>query len=1191
MEHIRRFFKDNAASIFWILAIVFFFLSFYKISPTTADRKARTVERLLHNREKILQTYVNQALTAPKTEWLSFTDFPEDMVLYRYVDGKLQSWVNTFPISNDNIRTSGTWYRIHDLQNKNIFNIPLAFLKDRTQYVNLGPKWYVAKVYNKGDIRVIAAIEIMEQYPSENHALQNTVNRYIGLNGKYTTVPPFIDDACVVHTSDGTPAFSIIRTDMFQDSNSSGIRWISLLFAIIAIMYYQHTRKGMQTLYFGIGGLMVLQLCTILMIQDIPVNTELFSPMLYADINFNSFGALMLFHAFIFLYCATLFMARKPLIRNIIKSRPIVRRLKLSIIGIAIAGLAVYIHTTLKSLILNSGINFDLYRINDISIYTVMTYLMYALLFLSLMFLSGILLSTGIPHFMNKRKRHSKRLALIYILVTSIYMTSSVGYYGFQKECENLRVLTGRLAVERDLDLEMQLQSIEKSIITDPLIRRLTGYPKYETIIMSRLAERYFFNIMQDYDIRLTICNMYQQIKPDDYSAPVGCHQYFDDIIQNYGVPLSDISAFYYLDYFRNNISYLGAFTIIRDGVRYDMYLEIDSKSNADNIGYPSILLENSSPVAPPLPYPYSMAKYHQGRITGHQGWYNFPVSVNVNIYEEGFSHYFLNDNVLFINKLPGTNLIAVSRPERGLFPSLISFSYIFLFFALMLIGIPGLFRRRHRETLFRPKRSFRMKMTVFLTSSMIVALILMAVGSIFIIVRYINNNNTVLMEDKLKSVQDALTTSSMNDEAYNEYNSGDIFSSMVAISKSAQVDINLFNPEGKLIRTTRPEIFNESLTSSRMNPEAYYELVINKRMQVIQEESISAIDYYALYTPIYNEEGTLLGIATIPYFVTDTNFENDASPIIAAIVNLYLILIITALLIGLAMSNSITRPLKEISKNMLAMDITHKVEHINYKADDELGLLVRTYNKMIDDLDRSTKELAKSEREQAWREMARQIAHEIKNPLTPMKLSIQHLIRLKKQGSPDWQSHFEAVATSIIEQIDILSNTASEFSSFARFYNEEISEVDLVEILTEQNVLFDNYENICVTFRHTLEKAVILARKSQITRVFVNLITNAIQAVEDQESGKITVTLRVAAGYYKIDIEDNGDGVSEENMENLFRPNFTTKTHGSGLGLAICKNIVTQSQGDIYYSHSEELGGADFTVLLPIYTVTTDIT
>ena len=1174
----------NLTSIFWLLAMVCFFVSFLEISPASPGRRADKVERMLHKREKVLQAYVDRAFDVPKDEWVRFEHFPEDMVLYKYVNGTLQSWVNTFPISNDGISVSSSWYRIHDLRNKNIFNTPLAFLTDSVQYVNLGPKWYVVKIFDRRNTRIIAAIEVLEQYMSENPALRNSNNRNLGLNSHYTAVPPYIDDASVVRASDGTPVFSVLRTDMMSGNDRpSGMRWAALILAVCAIMYYQHRRKGLRVMYFGLGGLAVLQLCSFLMTGDTSANTKFFSPMLYADGNFNSPGALLIFNTFLVLYCAVAYMARKSILRHIRTSRPVLRRLKISVLGLTVPVLAAYIHFTFKSVILNSGISLDLYRINAIDTYTVLTYLSYGLLFLAVLFIITLFLSAASGFYVRRRKKLSRRLLLGYIFIIAAYMTSAVGIYGFQKESEYLRVLTGRMAIERDLDLEMQLQAIEKSLISDPFIRRLAGNPEYENIILNRLAERYFFNIMPEYDIKLTICNMYQRIQTDKYST-TGCFKYFKDIIDNYGVPLSDISAFYYLDYFRNTISYLGAFSILRGGIRYDLYIELDSKGSADNIGYPSVLLDNTSTVATYIPYPYSRARYHTGRITSHQGRYNFPVTVNPNIYEDGFSHYFYGDNVVFINKLPGTNLIAVSRPARGFFPSLISFSYLFLFCALIIIGIPRLFRRRHKESQFRTKRSFRMKMTVFLTISTVTALIFMAIGSVLIILGYIGNNNTAIMEEKLMSIQGDLNQMSGSIDRYSEFNSSEIFDILDAISRNSQVDINLFSPNGKLIHTTKPEIFNEYLSSTRMNQNAYYELVINHRMQLIQEERISTLDYYSLYSPVYNDNGELLGIANIPYFVTDTNFEYDATPLIATIVNLYLIFIIAALLVGIAMSNSITRPLKEISRNMQAMDITHKVEHINYKADDELGLLVKTYNKMIDDLDRSTRELAQNEREKAWSEMARQIAHEIKNPLTPMKISIQHLALIKKQGNPEWKDRFDALASMLIEQIDILSNTASEFSSFAKLYQEEETQVDLVKILSEQKVLFDNRDNIVMNFRSHVEKAVVLARKEQITRTFVNLITNAIQAVESMDEGIINITLKMNSGRFQIDIEDNGSGVPEENLGKLFSPNFTTKSRGSGLGLAICRSIVTQSHGDIYYSKSQELGGADFTVTLPMY-------
>ena len=226
---------------------------------------------------------------------------------------------------------------------------------------------------------------------------------------------------------------------------------------------------------------------------------------------------------------------------------------------------------------------------------------------------------------------------------------------------------------------------------------------------------------------------------------------------------------------------------------------------------------------------------------------------------------------------------------------------------------------------------------------------------------------------------------------------------------------------------------------------------------------------------------------------------------------------------------------------------------------------------------------LAQTEREQAWSEMARQIAHEIKNPLTPMRLSIQHLIRMKQRNVEGWENKFEDVANSILEQIEILSNTASEFSSFAKFYYEENSVINIYNIINEQKILFDTRDNIKVLFNSDLEDALVFARKGQIIRVIVNLLSNAIQAIEAIGRGYVRISLVRDNNNYIVSIEDNGYGVKEEDINKLFKPNFTTKSSGTGLGLAISRNIIEQSGGTIFYKKSE-IGGANFSFTLPIY-------
>ena len=237
----------------------------------------------------------------------------------------------------------------------------------------------------------------------------------------------------------------------------------------------------------------------------------------------------------------------------------------------------------------------------------------------------------------------------------------------------------------------------------------------------------------------------------------------------------------------------------------------------------------------------------------------------------------------------------------------------------------------------------------------------------------------------------------------------------------------------------------------------------------------------------------------------------------------------------------------------------------------------------MVDDLSESTRQLAQAERDKAWSGMARQVAHEIKNPLTPMKLQLQRIIRLKQKNDPGWQDKFDEVAKVLLDHIDILTDTANEFSTFAKLYTEEHTKISLDTVLQEEIAMFDNKENISFDY-FGLEGAVVLGPKPQLTRVFVNLINNSVQALGDTPDGKISISLRnsVEDGFYDIVFEDNGPGDAGENVNKLFTPNFTTKNGGSGLGLAISRSILERCGAKITYSKSFTLNGACFTISYP---------
>ena len=383
-------------------------------------------------------------------------------------------------------------------------------------------------------------------------------------------------------------------------------------------------------------------------------------------------------------------------------------------------------------------------------------------------------------------------------------------------------------------------------------------------------------------------------------------------------------------------------------------------------------------------------------------------------------------------------------------------------------------------------------------------------------------------------------------------------------------------------------------IIGSRIDQEAYYNICQRNQRFYINKTAVAGMKLWTLYAPIFNNNGDLIAIMNTPYTDRSLDFRREATSHAALIINLFLLLLIASLLFTTREVNSMFTPLVEMGRKMKSADINN-LEYIIYKRDDEISSLVDAYNRMVKDLYNSTIQLTQAERDKAWSQMARQVAHEIKNPLTPIKLELQRLIRLKQKNNPSWEEKFDQVSAVILEHIDILSDTANEFSTFAKLYTEEPTELNLDKILKDQLMIFNNKENVRISYVG-MEDAIVLAPKPQLIRVFVNLITNAIQAVEirqkeaeehneDAFEGKVMIFLRKSTkeGYYDVVVDDNGSGVKEENLNKLFTPNFTTKSGGTGLGLAICRNIIEKCNGEISYQKSFVLGGASFTVTIPM--------
>jgi nitrogen fixation/metabolism regulation signal transduction histidine kinase len=367
------------------------------------------------------------------------------------------------------------------------------------------------------------------------------------------------------------------------------------------------------------------------------------------------------------------------------------------------------------------------------------------------------------------------------------------------------------------------------------------------------------------------------------------------------------------------------------------------------------------------------------------------------------------------------------------------------------------------------------------------------------------------------------------------------------------------------------------------MEPRAFRGLRNGRSIHFLQSENIGTFQYLSIYVPLTDESGNTYAYLNIPYLNSQNELDQEISGFLATLINLNAFIFLIAGVIAFFLTSRITASFSLIGRKMQEMNLGRINEAIEWNRDDEIGLLVDEYNKMVKKLEISAQALAQSEREGAWREMARQVAHEIKNPLTPMKLSIQYLQNAIQKGAPNVKELSANMAVTLIEQIDQLSKIAGDFSQFANIGNAHIEVFDITEVLASVIRLYSANPRIQIEWYKEDGKYMILSDRVQMNRLFTNLLQNAIEADTGKETMiKVLIQQENKNGSVLISIKDASGGIDESVKENIFKPNFTTKSSGTGLGLAICKGIVEKANGQIWFE-SEEGVGTTFFISLPM--------
>lgn len=395
-------------------------------------------------------------------------------------------------------------------------------------------------------------------------------------------------------------------------------------------------------------------------------------------------------------------------------------------------------------------------------------------------------------------------------------------------------------------------------------------------------------------------------------------------------------------------------------------------------------------------------------------------------------------------------------------------------------------------------------------------------------------------------------------------------------------VDVNVYDLNGNLQVSSEANVYTKGVLSKKMEPRAFFHLDRMRQVQHVQEEKVGNFSYLSIYSPVRDQQGIVEAYVNIPYFTSRPELRQEISNFLVTIINLNAFIFLIAGLIALFITNRITRSFAIISDKMKEVNLGKQNEEIVWNRNDEIGDLVTEYNKMVTKLGDSAVALAKSEREGAWREMARQVAHEIKNPLTPMKLSIQYLQKAINNNQPNVKELSGSVANTLVEQIDHLSKIAADFSQFANIGNTNIQLFDLHEVIRSLIDLYQPNELVEIKWLPVNNAVMVNQDKTQMNRLFTNLFMNAVQACQENESCRIEVTEKVDGDNLFITIKDNGEGIPEDIQERIFIPNFTTKSSGTGLGLAMCQSIVEQAKGRIWFETSKG-NGSTFFVELPI--------
>ncbi|MFN8240355.1 MAG: HAMP domain-containing sensor histidine kinase [Bacteroidales bacterium] len=1142
----------------------------------------------------------------------------EDITILYYLDNKLVHW-------------SDNSFTVPEAYDENILGKPFVFIHNG---------WFISRSISDDKERLIALLRIRNEFDFENDLVRNGfVSDFKVPDGTGMALDKSKSDFTIQDQS-GKFLFSLVFPESGQPSWFIIIP-LALWFIFLALLLVLTERlttfisgRGKRMLAVLTGFAIPLICYSFIVLTRKPATfyqTGLFSPYLYSGGSFiPSLGNLLILAVFLAFFSSILFRQFPARILKSDSSTRVLSILTLLIIPANILlSLANYVFTDLVS---NTTINFEPFRVLDLSFYSFAGYLsvllllvlpviyLFALfrnnpsvkpvpvlissLFSLLVFVpftvkgpdQGIVLmlfsfSVIILIWLSASGRLGKfNMTVVLSLLTGLYSLYFILELSEVKNIENKKVLAVAYSSEHDPEAEHQLLDLWPRLSQDTVLRKMLSLEMSEQSdvdkIYSYLQTNYFNGYLANFNLNVVICrNDWTLTIASEETMADNCFQFFNDRIKKDGQKLTG-TDFYFLDNQWGRPFYVGQLFYPLSGTYINgLFLELYSNVDAVQAGYSELLLDKKYQGYEKLGN-YSFAKYINGFLVFKNG--EFPYNKTDDEYVEKMNDYRVFNRESFKHVLykNGNITVIISEPRLSNVEVLISFAYLFALTLLVSNLIVIFLNRPTLKSLmwFNFRQKLQIAFIGILLFSFITVGILVAVFS----VRQYQSRHLENIKEKIGSVYIELEgkfslepkiTPDWRDESDPTLNE-----LLIRLSNVFNTDINLYDKRGYLMATSRPEIFFRDLTSKRLNMDAFINLETLTKPEYIQKEKVASLEYLSAYVPFYNKSNELLAYLNLPYFRMQSVLARDISNVIVAVVNFTLLLIVFTMSIAVIISGRLTSPLRMLSEGLASVELGKRSKHLSYTGHDEISDMVKQYNRMVDELQESAEKLANSEREYAWREMAKQVAHEIKNPLTPMKLNVQQLFKSWKDGIPGFEKKLERFTKNQIEFIDTLSAIASAFSSFAKMPTANPVEVDLLEQMKTTLELFKNTDN--TTFRVNWpheRKIIVFADKEHLNGIFSNLIKNAIQSVPQGQEGIIRINTELEGDKVVISVADNGTGIPEELKKNLFTPNFTTKSSGMGLGLSIVKRYTETANGRVWFE-SETGKGSVFFVELPIH-------